>query len=538
MSVAVPLLPESAPFTPAQRAWLNGFFAGLMGARPPGVTGRTVADAAPAAPQVKEPEAEESLPWHDPALGMDERMKLAEGRPHARALMAAMAQLDCGACGYLCQTYAEAIARGEEKDLTRCAPGGKETARKLKQLVAAAPPAQGGTGVVDLSVRGAAPVAPAKASHGRHNPYPARLLSCTPLNRPGSDKDTRHVVLDLKGGGVTYKVGDSLGICPENCPDAVQWILEALDASGAEKVSAPDGSLVPLSDALLRHYTITQPSPDLLALLAETATDAVERAALRALADDADGAGLAGEEVLDLLTHYRSARPSLERFATALTPLRPRLYSISSSPAAHAGEVHLTVGLVRFVNARGRQCRGVASTFLGERVRPGQKVRVFVQPSHAFAPPSNGNTPIIMVGPGTGVAPFRAFLHDRRATGARGRNWLLFGDQRRACDFLYEDELLGMHRDGLLTRLDTAFSRDQAEKVYVQQRMAENAAELWAWLRDGAHFYVCGDAKRMAADVDAALRAVVAEQGRMSPEAAKAFVADLAKAGRYQRDVY
>jgi sulfite reductase (NADPH) flavoprotein alpha-component len=524
------VLPESAPFTAAQRAWLNGFFAGLVG-------GRAAAEAAPAAPRVASPraeDAEESLPWHDPALGLDERMKLAEGRPHARQLMAAMAQLDCGACGYVCQTYAEAIARHEEKDLTRCAPGGKETARKLKQLVAAgAPPA------VDAGVRGAAPaapVAPATSSHGPLNPYPARLLSCTSLNRAGSDKDTRHVVLDLKGGNVTYRVGDSLGVYPENCPDTVQWILEALDASGAEKVSAPDGSLVPLGDALLRHYSVTQPSTELLELLAEVATDAGEGAALKALADDA---GLPpGEEVLDVLTHFRSARPELERFATALTPLRPRLYSISSSPAAHPGEVHLTVGLVRFVNSRGRQCRGVASTFLGERVRPGQKVRVFVQPSHGFALPADGNAPIIMVGPGTGVAPFRAFLHERRATGARGRNWLLFGGQRRAYDFLYEDELLGMHRDGLLTRLDTAFSRDQAQKVYVQQRMAENAAELWAWLKDGAHFYVCGDAKRMAADVDAALRGVVAEQGGMSPGAAKAYVTELAKSKRYQRDVY
>jgi sulfite reductase (NADPH) flavoprotein alpha-component len=511
---------------------LNGFFAGLLGGRT-----AAVADAASAAPRLAAPqaeEAEESFPWHDPALSLDERMKLAEGRPPARQLMAAMAQLDCGACGYLCQTYAEAIARHEEKDLTRCAPGGRETARKLKQLVAAGTPP-----VIDLRVRGAAPLAPAApatTSHGPLNPHAARLLSCTPLNRAGSDKDTRHVALDLKGGNVTYKVGDSLGVCPENCPDTVQWILEALDASGAEKVSAADGSLVTLRDALLRHYTVTQPSTELLELLAESATDAGERATLEALADDA---GLApGEEVLDLLTHFRSARPTPQRFATSLTPLRPRLYSISSSPAAHPGEVHLTIGLVRFVNSRGRQCRGVASTFLGERVRPGQKVRVFVQPSHGFALPADGNTPIIMVGPGTGVAPFRAFLHERRATGAKGRNWLLFGDQRRACDFLYEDELLGMYRDGLLTRLDTAFSRDQAQKVYVQQRMAENAAELWAWLKDGAHFYVCGDAKRMAADVDAALRDVVARQGGMSPEAAKAFVSDLAKARRYQRDVY
>jgi sulfite reductase (NADPH) flavoprotein alpha-component len=525
------VLPDSAPFTPAQRAWLNGFFAGLMGARAVAEDGRAVPQvAAPrATPHVAE--AEESFPWHDPALSLDERMKLAEGRPRSRLLMAAMAQLDCGACGYLCRTYAEAVDRGEEKDLTRCAPGGKETARKLKEL--AALPAGAAAAPAQISTPGAGTARPV---HGRHNPFPARVLACTPLNRTGSDKDTRHIALDLKGGGPTYQAGASLGVFPENCPDTVQWILEALDASGGEKVAAPDGTLVKLSEALLRHYTITQPSSELLGLLAESATDAAERAAIKA---HVDGAELPrGEEVLDVLTHFRSARPSPERFVAALTPLRPRLYSISSSPAAHAGEVHLTVGVVRFVNSRGRQCRGVASTFLGERVRPGQKVRVFVQPSHGFAPPASGNTPIIMVGPGTGIAPFRAFLHERRAAGAKGRNWLFFGGQRRACDFLYEDELTGMHRDGFLTRLDTAFSRDQAEKVYVQHRMLKNSAQLWAWLKDGAHFYVCGDAKRMAADVDAALRKVVAEQGGMSPDAAKAFVADLAKAKRYQRDVY
>ena len=539
VSVAIPVLPDSAPFSPAQRAWLNGFFAGLFGARaaPDAVLRQAEAvGAAPVQVAPAETAADESFPWHDPALGMDERLKLAEGRPPSRVMMAAMAQLDCGACGYVCQTYAEAIAGGVEKDLTKCAPGGRDTSRKLKELLARA-----GAVPAGLSVRGAAVAmpAPSKSAHGRHNPFPARLLQCNPLNKTGSAKDTRHVVLDLKGGGLSYKVGDSLGVFPENCPDLVQWILEALDASGAEKVSAPDGSLVPLHDALLRHYTITQPSAELVELLAESATDPAERAALRAMTDDADGGGVpAGDEVLELLTQFRSARPTPEQFVTSLIPMRPRLYSISSSPLAHGGEVHLTVGLVRFVNGRGRQCKGVASTFLGERVRPGQKVRVFVQSSHGFGLPADGNTPVIMVGPGTGVAPFRAFLHERRASGATGKNWLIFGDQRRDCDFLYEDELAAMHRDGLLTRLDTAFSRDQAEKVYVQHRMLENGPLLWSWLRDGAHFYICGDAKRMAADVDAALRKIVAEQGAMSAESAKTFLADLAAAKRYQRDVY
>jgi sulfite reductase (NADPH) flavoprotein alpha-component len=245
-----------------------------------------------------------------------------------------------------------------------------------------------------------------------------------------------------------------------------------------------------------------------------------------------------GDEVLDLLRQFPSARPEPHEFVTALNPLQPRLYSISSSLKAHPDQVHLTVGVVRYVNGRSRQCKGVCSTFFAERVRPGQKVRVFMHPSHGFSVPADGDTPIIMVGPGTGIAPFRAFLEERKATGAKGGNWLLFGDQQRAYDFLYEDELTAYQRDGLLTRLDTAFSRDQKEKVYVQTRMLEHAAEVWKWLQGGAYFYVCGDAKRMATDVDNALREIVAEQGGMSPEAAKAYVADLTKAKRYQRDVY
>jgi sulfite reductase (NADPH) flavoprotein alpha-component len=204
----------------------------------------------------------------------------------------------------------------------------------------------------------------------------------------------------------------------------------------------------------------------------------------------------------------------------------------------HADEVHLTVAVVRYLNPLGRQCRGVASTYLAERLRAGQKAKVFVHASHGFAPPADSSVPMIMVGPGTGVAPFRAFLQERAASAARGRSWLFFGDQRREHDFLYREEIEKWLLDGVLTRLDTAFSRDQADKIYVQQRMLERGREIWAWLEEGAHFYVCGDAKRMAKDVDAALKQIVAEHGGMSADAAAAFVSDLAKAKRYARDVY
>jgi sulfite reductase (NADPH) flavoprotein alpha-component len=198
----------------------------------------------------------------------------------------------------------------------------------------------------------------------------------------------------------------------------------------------------------------------------------------------------------------------------------------------------LTVGVVRYVNSLGRQCKGVASTYLAERLRTGQKARVFIHASHHFAPPADPNAPMIMVGPGTGIAPFRAFLQDRAADGARGRNWLFFGDQHRELDFLYRQELEAWLVKGVLSRLDTAFSRDQPEKIYVQHRMLERAREIWAWLQEGAHFYVCGDARRMARDVDLALKQIVAEQGGMSAEAAAGFVSDLARCGRYARDVY
>jgi sulfite reductase (NADPH) flavoprotein alpha-component len=355
------------------------------------------------------------------------------------------------------------------------------------------------------------------------------------LNAEGSAKDTRHVVLDLRGSGITYKPGDALGVYPENCPDLVQSVLAALGASGAEDVPGWDAQPISLHDALLRDFSITRPSPDLLDLLSRCATDDTERDALTALRDD--DAASEKMHVVDLLLRFRSARPKPQDFVATLSPLAPRLYSISSSLKAHPGQVHLTVGAVRYTSASGRPSKGVCSTFLADRVRPGQKVRVFLHPSHKFGLPA-GDRPIIMVGPGTGIAPFRAFLQERAAAAAAGRNWLFFGDQKSACDFLYRDELTRYHSDGLLARLDTAFSRDQSRKIYVQDRMLEHGLDLWQWLQGGAHFYVCGDARRMAADVDKALRQLIATHGDLSPEAADQFVADLVRSGRYQRDVY
>jgi sulfite reductase (NADPH) flavoprotein alpha-component len=499
----IPTLPESAPFSSAQRAWLNGFFAGLISLNGAPTGAEDIAQTTQAAP-----EAVEDFPWHDPALPLDQRMEMAKEKPLERRMMAAMAQLDCGACGYVCKTYSEAIARGEEKNLTLCSPGGKETSNKLKELV------QLGVKVAPVTKPQAAP---ASGKHDRRNPFVARLVGCQALNKPGSEKDTRHVVLDLKGSHLSYKPGDALGVWAENCPQLVQEILELLRASGAEEVTGADGQATSLREALIREYTITQPSTELFTLL--------ERAEEENVA------------VVDLLRrHGEAVDPAA--FVAALSPMQPRLYSISSSLLAHPNQVHLTVGVVRYKSGCGTDCNGVASTYFADRLRPGQKARVFVHSSAKFALPADGNTPMIMVGPGTGIAPFRAFLSERQAAGQRGRNWLFFGDQRQGTDFLYEEEMEAFVATGVLTNLSLAFSRDQQEKVYVQHRMIERGREIFEWLKGGAHFYVCGDAKRMAGDVDRALREIVTQHGGMNAEAANDYVAEMVKAGRYQRDVY
>ncbi len=511
MTVYIPSVPEEAPFSPPQRAWLNGFFAGLMGGDV--IEGPAAAPAAPA----------EDFPWHDAALLLDERLELAKDRPAARRLMAAMAQLDCGQCGYLCQTYAEAIAEGTEKSLGKCVPGGKETSKALRALLAEAP--------------AAAPAIVAEAAHP-----PGRLVAeatfrgATPLNGEGSAKDTRHVVFDLSGTGLEYQVGDAFGLFAEVDPALVEATIAELGAD-PERIVELDGQRASLRDTLTRRLDIARPGDNIVELMMKQADDAGDRAALAKILDGAADAPLADPDLLDLLRTFATIRPDLDALLGALELLQPRLYSIASSPKAHPGEVHLTVGVVRYSrNARDRH--GVASTFLSERLAAGARLKAFVQPAHGFRLPADPGKPVIMVGPGTGIAPFRAFLEERRAGAGKGRNWLFFGDQHEASDFIYRDEIEGFRADGTLTRLDLAFSRDQAEKIYVQDRMRAAGAEMWAWLQDGAHLYVCGDASRMARDVDAALQSVVATHGGMDAAAAKAFVQRLAADRRYQRDVY
>ena len=373
--------------------------------------------------------------------------------------------------------------------------------------------------------------------HSRNNPFPSRLLVNRLLTNAGSAKEVRHFAISLADSGLNYEVGDALGVVPTNCPALVSDILAALGCDGEEGVRAPDGSETSFRNALLRHFAITQTSSSLLDAIAERAQSADLKNLLAPENKAALEKHLHGREVIDFLIAHPLARFTPPEFVGLLRKLNPRLYSIASSPKAHPGEVHLCVGIVRY-DTHGRTRKGVCSTLLADRIEGEMTLPTFVQTSHGFRLPSSGDTPVIMVGPGTGIAPFRAFLEERQAIAARGRNWLFFGDQKRATDFLYRDELETMFKDGVLTKLDLAFSRDQAEKIYVQHRMIEHAQELWSWLDDGAHFYVCGDAKRMAKDVDAALHEVIQKAGGKSVEQAAQYVAALKSAKRYQRDVY
>ncbi|HEU5397141.1 MAG TPA: sulfite reductase subunit alpha, partial [Verrucomicrobiae bacterium] len=359
------------------------------------------------------------------------------------------------------------------------------------------------------------------------------LLKNILLNRIGSAKEVRHYEFGLGGSGLTYEAGDALGVLPQNCESLVTDILSVLNATGDEPVAA-ESSILSLRQALTESFDLGRPTPELLSDIAKLAPDSELTPLLAPERPEDLKRWLHGRDVLDLL-HLAAGKISATELLPRLRKLSPRLYSISSSPKAHPGQVHLTVGAVRY-EAHRRQRKGVASTFLADRA--GERVKIFVQPSHGFKPPADPGTPMIMVGPGTGIAPFRAFLGERQAMGATGKNWLFFGDQCRATDFLYEEQLLGWQKSGLLTRLDLAFSRDQAEKIYVQHRMREKAAELWSWLEAGAHFYVCGDAGRMAKDVDDALHRIIETAGGRSVDDAKAYVAKMKTEKRYQRDVY
>ncbi|WP_414662951.1 sulfite reductase subunit alpha [Horticoccus sp. 23ND18S-11] len=585
MNPLVPFVPDSAPFTAEQRAWLNGFLAGLF-SRTPAQAAAAVA-APPLVPLTilfaSQTGTSEGLAKRAAKeagkrgfaatvldLGQTDAGKLSaeknvllitstygDGEPpdsakdiHSAMLAASqaptpapqLASLRYSVCALGDTNYTQFCKCGADFDLyfeklggTRIAPRvdcdldyEEKFSAWLNAALTAFGPAPSGAAAPAVPAAGLEASTDVATGYSKQNPFPATLLASHNLNAPGSAKQVHHIAFDLADSGLAYEAGDALGVMPHNCPALVADVLATLGCDGEEAVTVPDGTTTSLRRALTEIYDLGKPSADLLALC--TLVPAGDAASVQAKA--------APLHVIDALLAAPGVKPAPADFVRALKKIRPRLYSISSSPKAHAGEVHLTVGAVRY-ELHGRARKGVCSTFLSDRAVPGEtRVGVFVHANPSFRPPQNGDTPMIMVGPGTGIAPFRAFLHERKASGAKGRNWLLFGDQRAATDFLYQEELATLQREGVLTRLDTAFSRDQAEKIYVQQRMLEHAAELYAWLEAGAHFYVCGDASRMAKDVDAALHQVVERAGGKSPAQAAAYVQALKGAKRYARDVY
>ena len=593
MNAFIPQLPESAPFTPEQRAYLNGYLAGLFSYVPvpntvtaPGAAvtkalqplailfGTQTGTAEKLAKRVSKeagkhgfaptvhdlakypfnqlaseqnvlvltstygdgepPDSAKSF-WD--ALKADTAPKLATMRYSVLALgdtnYARFCQFGKDVDTRLESLGAKCIQPRVDCDVDYDEPFAKWLASTLPALAepngsASPAPATAATSSADTGDE-------EESKWTKSNPFPAKLVTNRRLNGQGSGKDVRHFEIALEGSDLTYEVGDALGVTPTNDPALVTELISTLGFSGDEEVHGKDGKPLPIRSALIGHYDITRIPQPFLAAVAERTGDEILKQLASPNANGELSKFLYGREIVDILLAHPKARFAPTEFVALLKKLQPRLYSISSSLKAHPGQVHLTVGVVRY-ESLGRKRAGVCSTFLAERA-DSSAVPVFVHQNTGFRPPAS-DKPLIMVGPGTGIAPFRAYLEERRATGAKGRNWLFFGDQKSTTDFLYQDEMSAMRQDGLLNRLDLAWSRDQAEKVYVQQRMLESAKELYAWLEDGAGFYVCGDASRMAKDVDLALHQVVEKAGGKTAEQAADYVKKLKAEKRYQRDVY
>lgn len=402
--------------------------------------------------------------------------------------------------------------------------------------ISAVIPQFAGAGATTVFIDTTEPSAAEKPQYNRKNPFPAKMLANRIVTDITSSKETRHYEISIAGSGLSYEAGDALCVMPTNCPELVADILKAIGCKGDE-VEPVNDEWIPLNEALRTHFEIKLPSKELVQEIADRSGDQELNSILASGDKDQLADYLWGRDTLDLLLQFPQVEFSASEFIALLKPLQHRAYSISSSGKMYPDSVHLTVASVRYESFN-RQHKGVCSTFLADLVDENTEVRCFFTPNKVFRVPDDNSLPMIMVGPGTGIAPFRAFLQERQYRKATGKNWLFFGDRNAATDFIYREELESMQQSGLLTRLDLAFSRDQKEKIYVQDRMLENGAELFAWLEQGGYFFVCGDAYRMAKDVDKALHDVIAEHGKLSQQQAIDYVNQLKKDKRYVRDVY
>jgi sulfite reductase (NADPH) flavoprotein alpha-component len=572
-------LPNDAPFTPEQRAWLNDFLSKTFAQGTP-----NAAAAGPSVPVTVlygsqtgtaeglakkllktlkkgnfEPELHNMATYDRTRLAGEKNLLIitstyGDGEPpdsvaelHGWLLSDAAPRLEGVSYSVLAlgdTSYPDFCKCGIEFDTRLSELGASRVyARVDVDVDADLPYAQWSAGVLAVLApagagipAGATPEAEsAESGHSKVRPFPSPVVANFNLNGPG-DKQTHHVALSLAGSGLEYEVGDALGIYPLNPAAVVDEIIANLPFKAGD-VPTPDGGETSLREALIQHYDIGSLNKSIIQKWQARSGSPFLRSLVQADDKKAWDDFCWGRDLIDLVIDHPADFSDGEEFVAILKKLQPRLYSIASSPRAHPGEVHLCVGIVRY-DTYGRKRGGICSTFLADRLDGGVNPKIYVHSNTAFRLPPSGDTPVIMVGPGTGIAPFRAFLEDRKATGASGANWLFFGNPHRATDFLYEDELNAYLADGTLGRLDLAWSRDQKEKVYVQDLMRQNGAELWAWLEKGAAFYVCGDASRMAKDVDHALLKVAEEHGKLTAEEAAAFITRLKKEKRYLRDVY
>lgn len=586
----LPFVPDNAPFTPEQRAWLNGFLAGMFSeasaAPKPASTADTLQFAIYFATQSGTAEnlakklakrlkgeghtaSVRSLSEVSPSQIAKERNALflvstygdGEAPESAKAFQDALFAShapDMSAVRYAVfalgdRNYEQFCAFGLQLDQRLAALGAHRASVCVEADVDVAEPFAGWATEIGTSFAKNTSVHLAKKHEvlsfpratgrvfqsqtaTREAPCSAPVLERLPLTAGGSSKQTLHVVLGADEAHISYQAGDACGVIPQNDPALVAEILEHLPFSAVDTVRLPKQTCS-VQQALSHHLQITRATRKMAEGFATRSESAVLRALLHADQAQQLDAYLHGRGLLDLLMEFPGTLHTAQDLAEFLPRLTPRLYSISSSPTAHKGELHLTVGVVRY-HAHGRDRGGVASTMIADRIAEAAALPIYIQPNKRFRIPADGMRPIILIGPGTGIAPFRAFLHERRALGHAGPNWLFFGERSAATDFLYRDELAEMRDSGHLTRFDTAFSRDQERKVYVQDRMREHGAEMWRWLQDGAQVYVCGDAARMAKGVDTALHEIVRRHGAMSEEKASEYVSQLAESERYHRDVY